>query len=73
MTEVDESMKGKRIELISCDDPYTELKTGDRGTIEFILRQSDHRICEDQLSVNWDNGSSLMLLIGKDRYKILGD
>jgi len=73
MTTLDESLKGKRIELVYCDDPYTELKAGDKGTVEFILRQCDHGICEDQLFVNWDNGSSLMLLLGRDKFKILGD
>jgi len=73
MTTLDESLKGKRIELVYCNDPHTELKVGDKGTVEFILRQSDHRICEDQLFVDWDNGSSLILLMGKDRFKILGD
>lgn len=70
---IDKSQTGKRIELISCDDEYTELKSGDKGTIEFMITQSDPRICENQLCVNWDNGSSLMLLQGKDSWRVLNE
>lgn len=68
---IDKSQKGKRVELVRCDDPYTELKPGDKGTIQFMLVQSDPRICENQLCVDWDNGSSLMLLQGKDSWRII--
>ena len=59
-------LKGKRIELISTTDPYTELKPGDRGTVDF----------EDDMGtihVNWDNGSQLGLVPGEDQYKLLED
>ena len=29
-------LKGKRIELISTSDPYTNLRLGDLGTIDFV-------------------------------------
>ena len=29
-------LSGKRIELISTSDPYTELKPGDQGTVDFV-------------------------------------
>jgi len=69
----DSSQKGKRVELVHCNDPYTELKPGDKGTIQFKIVQSDPSICENQLCVEWDNGSSLILLEGKDRWRILSD
>lgn len=66
----DESLKGKRIELVYTDDEYTNLKPGDQGTIEFVI-PSKSEVIETQISVNWDNGSGLMLLQGRDKYKIL--
>jgi hypothetical protein len=47
--------KGDRIELIHTNDPYTNLRPGDRGTVVLV----------DDLGtphVVWDNGSSLGLV-----------
>jgi hypothetical protein len=57
-------LEGKRIELISTTDPYTNLKPGDRGIVEFV---------DDMGTVfpKWDNGSGLGLVRGEDRYKIV--
>jgi len=57
-------LTGLRVRLISTTDPYTELKSGDEGTIDFI---------DDigTILVRWDNGSSLGLIPGEDRYKIV--
>ena len=59
-----EDLKGKRIELISTSDPYTTLKLGDRGTVDFV---------DDigTIHVSWDNGSQLGLVPGEDQFKIL--
>ena len=57
-------LTGKRIELISTSDPYTTLKPGDRGTVDFV----------DDLGtihITWDNGSKLGLVPGEDQYHIL--
>ena len=59
-----ENLKGKRVELLSTNDPYTTLKPGDRGTIEFV----------DDLGtvhISWDNGSKLGLVPREDQFKIL--
>ena len=59
-----EDLKGKRVELLSTTDPYTTLKPGDKGTIEFV----------DDLGtvhISWDNGSKLGLVPGEDQFKIL--
>lgn len=56
-------LTGKRVELIRMEDPYTNLKPGDRGTIKG----------EDDMNhilVSWDNGSSLNLIKDVDEYKI---
>ena len=66
--DYDFSLSGKRIRLIYTDDRYTELKPHDEGIIEVIHR---HKGSEDQMWVQWDNGSSLMMLVGKDQYEVL--
>ena len=57
-------LKGKRIELISTTDPYTELKPGDRGTVDFVDDMGT-------IHVTWDNGSQLGVVPGEDQYKLL--
>ena len=61
-----DQLKGKRIELISTTDPYTELKPGDRGTVDFVDDMGT-------IHVNWDNGSQLGLVPGEDQYQLLED
>ena len=61
-----DQLKGMRIELISITDPYTELKPGDRGTIDFVDDMGT-------IHVNWDKGSHLGLVPGEDQYKLLKD
>ena len=61
-----DQLKGKRIELISTTDPYTELKPGDQGTVDFADDVGT-------IHVSWDNGSQLGLVPGEDRYKLLED
>jgi hypothetical protein len=56
---------GRRIRLDYTSDPYTTLRAGDEGVIDFI---------DDigTLSVKWDNGSSLGLLPDEgDRFTFL--
>jgi len=64
----DFSLSNKRIQLVKTLDPYTDLKPGDLGTIEYVIKND---LIEDQISVQWDNGSNLMMLIGLDEYIIL--
>lgn len=55
---------GVRVELISMDDVYSNLKEGDRGTITKVSPNGD-------IQVNWDNGSRLSLLPGEDSFILL--
>ena len=59
-------LKGKRIELISTSDPYTKLKPGDRGTVDFVDDMGT-------IHVNWDNGSTLGLVPGEDQYRFVNE
>lgn len=55
---------GTRLELQSMDDPYTKILPGTRGTV----------LCVDDIGtihIRWDNGSSLGLIPGVDRFRRL--
>ena len=58
--------RGTRVELISMNDPYTKLKSGDRGTVSFV---------DDfgTVFVNWDCGSGLGVVYGEDRIRKISD
>lgn len=66
----DYTLKGKRIRLIKTNDPYTDLKSGDLGTIELVNRSESYFV-EPQIFIRWDNGSTLMLLEGVDEYEVI--
>jgi hypothetical protein len=55
---------GKRVQLVYTDDQHTKLIPGDEGIINFIDDTGT-------LFVNWDNGSSLGLIPGVDRWKVI--
>lgn len=55
---------GKRVRLIHTSDQYTLLKPGNEGKVVFI----------DDIGtvfVDWDDGSSLGMVAGEDRYEVL--
>ena len=55
---------GSRIRLTEMNDPYSKLKPGTEGTLMHI----------DDIGtfhVKWDNGSTLGLVIGEDRFTVL--
>jgi hypothetical protein len=56
--------KGTRVELIRMNDPYTKLRPGDKGTVNFI-DDSGTIFC------SWDNGSGLGIVYGEDAVKII--
>lgn len=51
--------KGTRVELISMEDPYSNLIEGDQGT---VTRVDDI----GTIHVKWDKGSSLGIVYGED-------
>lgn len=55
--------KGARVELVSMTDPYTKLKPGDLGTVDFV---------DDAGSVFiiWDSGSHLGAIYGEDEIRL---
>ena len=55
-----------RVKLIKMDDPYTDLKQGDEGTVNHIDDTGT-------IFVNWDNGSTLGLVPDVDEYIVLNE
>lgn len=49
--------KGDRIALVHTDDPHTDLRPGDTGTVT----RYDPNLA--QLSIAWDSGSTLSMLL----------
>jgi hypothetical protein len=66
MNEVYKKFIGKRIRLISTNDEYTSLKSGDIGTINFVDDTGT-------IFAEWDNGSNLGLLPDVDCFEIIFD
>lgn len=54
---------GKRILLIEMDDPYP-VESGTKGIVKFIDGLN-------QIHVRWDNGRTLAVIPGTDRFEIL--
>jgi hypothetical protein len=55
---------GTPVELVSMDDPYSKLKPGDRGVIDFI-DDTGTIFCV------WNNGSKLGVVYGVDYVKLI--
>jgi len=55
---------GTRVELVRMNDPYSKLKPGDKGSVDFI-DDSGTLFCI------WDSGSTLGVVYGEDAVKKL--
>lgn len=56
---------GDRVELVRCDDPYTKLRPGTKGTVTFIDDMGT-------VAVDWDDGSHLGLVRSAgDRWRVI--
>ena len=55
---------GTLIELEKMDDPYTSLKAGNRGTVDFVDDAG-------QIHMKWETGSSLAIIPGVDVFRIV--
>jgi hypothetical protein len=57
---------GERVRLIYCSDPYTLLKAGEEGTVDFVDDWGT-------VFVQWDSGSNLgMVEEAGDRFEVIG-
>ncbi len=55
---------GRRIEIESCNDKYTNLRPGSQGTVTAI--DSNGTVFSE-----WDDGSTLGLIPGVDKWKYI--
>ena len=55
---------GHRVELVRMSDPYTDLRPGAQGTIQFVDDVGT-------IFVAWDNGSHLGCCLGVDEIRLL--
>ena len=65
-----EITKGSRVKLIWTDDHYTNLRTGEEGTVTDISLTPDG---VKQYWIDWDNNSKLALLEGIDQFEVIDD
>jgi len=52
--------KGDRVELVKCDDPFTKLRPGAKGTFVEHANERDAEFAS--LRVDWDDGSALVMV-----------
>jgi Domain of unknown function (DUF4314) len=52
MNRLDESLVGRRVVLLSCTDPYTNLQNGDKGEVIYLDDTGT-------VFVKWDKGNIL--------------
>lgn len=57
---------GTRVELVRMQDPYTTLKPGDRGTVDFIDSTGT-------IFCFWDNASRLGIVFEEDEIRKIED
>ena len=60
--------QGTRIRLVHTDDLFTRLRPGDEGTVMGSRVEFGDVLMVD---VSWDDGSSLRLISGKDRWEVI--
>lgn len=56
--------KGTRIKLISMEDPWSPVEPGTCGTVDAVDSIG-------QIHMTWDNGRTLALIYGEDRFTVL--
>jgi hypothetical protein len=66
---LDYSLTVKKIRLIHTGHPYTSHKENDIGEIRFVFKNPEFTC----IQVDWQNGSSLSLIEGKDQYEIINE
>jgi hypothetical protein len=57
---------GKKVKLVSTTDPYTLLKPGETGIINYIDDYGTIHVC-------WENGSRLGLIPGEDKWEYVNE
>ena len=63
---MEEVKKGDRVMLIHMGDKYSNLTIGDKGTCRGVDDIGN-------ILMDWDNGSTLSLIPGEDKYKVVNE
>lgn len=61
--EKSDILMGNKLVLISTNDPYSSLKCGDTGIIDYVDDTGT-------IFVNWENGSHLAMIPGVDQFAV---
>lgn len=59
-------LKGQRVQFISTSDQFTKIPVGTKGTVQMVDGLGT-------VHVQWDNGSSLGMIPGEDRFAYIQD
>ena len=71
---IDRALQGRRVRLDSTSDPLTDLKRGAEGTVRYYRWShawDDEDAAQGTLVVDWDCGSRLALIEGRDAWVLL--
>lgn len=60
---------GSRVRLLRMPDDPDPVPVGTEGTVTWVNETPDPAF--NQIGVAWDNGSTLMLLPGVDRWEVI--
>jgi hypothetical protein len=71
-TPIKPDVVGKRIKLIRTNDPYTDPRPGDKGTVVDVS-ELPYEDTPFKVYVQWDSGSRLAILEGHDDYRTIYD
>ena len=62
---------GARIELIAMPDDPAPIPSGTKGTVTRVTDTSFMKPGTSQISVDWDDGRGLMLVVPPDRFRVI--
>lgn len=66
--ELNGSNVGARVRLLSMPDDPNPLEPGSEGTINYVGNLPGEG---QQIGVDWDNGRTLMLIVGVDEFELV--
>lgn len=69
MTRDYDYLIGKRIRLISMQDPYDPVPAGSEGTVITVYDDTHNKYLH--ISVDWDNGRGLSIVSPPDTYQVI--
>lgn len=65
---MDGLIKGARVRLLSMPDDPDPIEPGSEGTINYVGKFPGEG---QQIGVDWDNGRTLMLIVGVDDFELV--